>query len=290
MGLAWTIVGILVPLLVGVGLTFTLGTSMNSPEFLFAKGCFVLSAIMLGGMTTIWVIGSPPALAIRIVASALAGLLLLVALPEALRWVTYRQTLIASPAKAATERAAPAAQTSLPVRLPAKLPAEARQPKLHARVRVESFYLEASADGDQFAKLEVKNRGPGVSDTPKYHSANIITERELTTAELEKLWSEFAPQALSFPPPVSGQAQLEEGETIYSSDGSSLRISKKDYETFVANPRSVLYVFAVLTYSDVNTRKGYHWVSEFCAFKVSGSQSQMTLCGIHNRIYNVKSK
>lgn len=94
MGTAWAIVGIVIPLLLGLGAAFATGSVMSAPEFLFARGCFAVSALLLAGMASFWLYGSTVPTLARVSVGALAGLALFVALPEALRWVNYRQKLV----------------------------------------------------------------------------------------------------------------------------------------------------------------------------------------------------
>lgn len=88
MEIAWTIIGIVVPVLIGVGLSMI---GLNPPEFKIARGCFWVSAIMLGGMNTVWDIKTDLPAWWRILAGALIWILIGVGLPEGLRWVTRRE-------------------------------------------------------------------------------------------------------------------------------------------------------------------------------------------------------
>lgn len=88
MDVIWTIVGVLVPVLIGVGMSL-LGYA--EPEFRAVRACFWLSAIVLGLTTAAWQWQTSRPLLIRVTASVLVGSLLFAGLPELLRWVSQKE-------------------------------------------------------------------------------------------------------------------------------------------------------------------------------------------------------
>jgi hypothetical protein len=84
----WTIVGILVPVLVGAGLTFI---GYVPPEFGYARACFIGAACLLLSMQLYWAATTTHGLSARMMVSLPILLLIGVGLPEALQWVEQRQ-------------------------------------------------------------------------------------------------------------------------------------------------------------------------------------------------------
>jgi len=86
--IAWTVVGIVVPLLLGV--MFAL-VGLNPPEFKAARICLVLSVVSLGGMDTYWHFMTDRSLAFRLAIGFLIWGSIGVGLPEGLRWISKRE-------------------------------------------------------------------------------------------------------------------------------------------------------------------------------------------------------
>lgn len=78
---------------------------MNSPEFFAARACFTVAFGSLGIMTAVWLLSADPPVWARVIVGTFAGVALFAALPELLRWVSYREALSA-PAKAPQQAAA----------------------------------------------------------------------------------------------------------------------------------------------------------------------------------------
>lgn len=89
MGIAWTLVGIIVPILIGLGATML---GLNPPDFRAARFCFWLSASLLGGMTAVWVSQRPNLW--RAAAGVATVISISVGLPLSLRWVKKREDAI----------------------------------------------------------------------------------------------------------------------------------------------------------------------------------------------------
>lgn len=88
MDIAWTVVGILVPVLIGVGF----GVLGYSPaEYKLGRWCFWLSAGSLGGMQLFWEYETERPAITRVVIGLLVWTIIGVGLPELLRWVNRRE-------------------------------------------------------------------------------------------------------------------------------------------------------------------------------------------------------
>jgi Leucine-rich repeat (LRR) protein len=88
MEIAWTIVGIVATLLVGVGVS-VLG--LSPPEYTVARACFWVSASLMGGIGIVWELQTEQPTWWRICAGILIWVCVGVGLPESLRWVSKRQ-------------------------------------------------------------------------------------------------------------------------------------------------------------------------------------------------------
>lgn len=86
--IAWTVTGMLVSVMVGIGLA---AVGYNPPEFRLARRCFWLSSVLLGGMAIVWHVQTGHSLLWRVVVSGLIGAAILILLPESLRWVARRE-------------------------------------------------------------------------------------------------------------------------------------------------------------------------------------------------------
>src|SRR5438552_105251 len=92
MGIVWTIVGIAVPLLIGVGITLMAMPDATQNEFFAARVCFLLSALILGGWTLWWEFKIQLPLYSRILVGCVVGSLLFVLFPLSMRWLNIRQS------------------------------------------------------------------------------------------------------------------------------------------------------------------------------------------------------
>jgi hypothetical protein len=86
--IAWTVVGIIVPILIGAGLTFA---GLAPPEFKRARFCFIFTALVLGGMEIVWYTQTGFAFVWRVGIASLICLTIGIGLPETLRWVHRRE-------------------------------------------------------------------------------------------------------------------------------------------------------------------------------------------------------
>jgi hypothetical protein len=90
MELIWVIVSVVTPLFVGTGITFAMSDS-SPGEFLFAKGCFVFSSLLLLVWTLFWLFQTESGSVHRVIVGCLVGALVVSGVPESLRWVGLRQ-------------------------------------------------------------------------------------------------------------------------------------------------------------------------------------------------------
>lgn len=100
MGTAWSTAIAVVSVLIGAGVGVI---GMTPAHFRAARACFVLSAILLGGMTIVSVGLSSQPFWVRITISGLVGATMLIGLTESLRWVANREQLIATLNKKSNE-------------------------------------------------------------------------------------------------------------------------------------------------------------------------------------------
>ena len=89
MEILWTIVGVVVSVLVGIGVAMALSNASSS-EFLFAKACFYLSAVILGSSTLWWELKTESPFFWRLVIGCAVGGLIFVLLPVSIHWVNER--------------------------------------------------------------------------------------------------------------------------------------------------------------------------------------------------------
>ncbi len=93
MEIMWTIVGIIVPLLVGGAISMV---GLTPPEFIYARIGFILSAIVLGTASVIWAAVTEQPLGIRLFVTTPIALLIGIGLPESLQWVSKREAMVSS--------------------------------------------------------------------------------------------------------------------------------------------------------------------------------------------------
>ena len=91
MDIAWEIVGVVVALLIGTGVNLL---GLNPPEYAIAKACFWISAVLLGGTGLLWELRTQQPTWWRISAGVLIWVCVGVGLPEALRWISTRQSSV----------------------------------------------------------------------------------------------------------------------------------------------------------------------------------------------------
>jgi hypothetical protein len=86
--ISWSVVGIIVPILIGGGLTFA---GLTPPEFKRARFCFIFAAVVLGGMEIVWYTQTGFPFVWRVVVASLICLTIGIGLPETLRWMHTRE-------------------------------------------------------------------------------------------------------------------------------------------------------------------------------------------------------
>lgn len=96
----WTIIGILIPTLVGIALALMAMPNASPTEFLVARCCFCLSALILFGSTLTWALKTGWPLLPRLVVGMLVGALIFVLFPVSMQWLKSRQ-LAKSPSEIA---------------------------------------------------------------------------------------------------------------------------------------------------------------------------------------------
>ena len=192
--------------------------------------------------------------------------------------ISEKQSVPVIEAKAAPEQAESQQRIAAP-------PAAA-DPKPFARVRVADVSFEAQPNGELLITPQIKNFGPGIANAPKAGMAAWFFPKMLSEAEIEAKWKPWADSCRRDPPPPRGENEFEEGQVWGFSEVNTnvLRLPKSFSDLVASTPDGFMYVFAYVTYSDPNTPKGKHLVSEYCAFMKKGS-FQKNLCPVHNRIY-----
>jgi hypothetical protein len=88
--IAWTVVGIAVPVAISLGYTFV---GLTPPEFRRARVCFVAGAVVLLGMEIVWYTQTGYSFLWRVIIAILVCLTVGIGLPETLRWVHRRESL-----------------------------------------------------------------------------------------------------------------------------------------------------------------------------------------------------
>lgn len=89
MEILWTIVGIVVPLLVGLGVALAV-TEASPNEFKFARACFRLSALILSCMTVYWLFKTDSHVLLKLALWYILALGIIL-YPRSLKWVTARE-------------------------------------------------------------------------------------------------------------------------------------------------------------------------------------------------------
>lgn len=87
--IAWTVVGVVVPVLVGTGYTCV---GLVPPEFRRARYCFYFAATVLGGMEIVWYTQTGWPFIWRVAVASLICLTIGIGLPETLRWMHKRES------------------------------------------------------------------------------------------------------------------------------------------------------------------------------------------------------
>jgi asparagine N-glycosylation enzyme membrane subunit Stt3 len=100
MEIAWTVVAVIVPLLVGVAMNLI---GMTPAHFRAAKVCFITAAVLLGGMSIVWDSLTPKPFWFRLAVGISVGAIIGVGLPESIRWIAARKRAV-SPVAPATEQ------------------------------------------------------------------------------------------------------------------------------------------------------------------------------------------
>lgn len=94
MDIAWEIVGVVVAIFVGLGVSMV---GLSPPEYAVARACFWLSAVLLGATGLVWELRTQQPTWWRISAGVLIWTCVGVGLPETLRWVGWRQAGVLAP-------------------------------------------------------------------------------------------------------------------------------------------------------------------------------------------------
>src|ERR1017187_5776420 len=101
----WTIIGIVTPLLIGIGLALMSLPNATATEFLAARLCFILSVAILTGATLLWELKTEFPIYSKVIVGCVVGILVFVLFPLSIQWVNGRQYSTVSPA--ATEPSKP---------------------------------------------------------------------------------------------------------------------------------------------------------------------------------------
>ncbi|MCU1350465.1 MAG: hypothetical protein JWO56_3495, partial [Acidobacteria bacterium] len=92
--IAWSVVGILAPVVVGVGFAVL---SLPTAEFRAARACLVLSALMLAGMAVFWSFESDASTVRLWTVDGAIGIGICTLLPAGLLWISNRQHMFKEP-------------------------------------------------------------------------------------------------------------------------------------------------------------------------------------------------
>jgi len=92
--IGWTVVGIVVPLLVGIAVSVV---GLNPPESKAARTSLYSAALLLGGMEIVWYMQTGYSFFWRVAIACALCLSIGIGLPEGLRWVKRRELLIVVP-------------------------------------------------------------------------------------------------------------------------------------------------------------------------------------------------
>src|SRR6266566_5013687 len=130
--IAWTVVGAVVTLLVGVGFTLV---GLNPPEFKAARACFIASASFLGGMEVVWYVQTGYSFWWRVAIGTLICLVIGIGLPQSLRWVNVRRLSVPPPG-----RNGPPSH-SAPEKLPTVSPPKQAPPPSKAITKSDGFTI-----------------------------------------------------------------------------------------------------------------------------------------------------
>ena len=203
MEIAWSVVAILVPLLIGAGLSMI---GLSPPEFLIARWCFWLSATILGGMELFWQVQTERSGIMRIGVGVLIWVTILVGLPELLRWTKNREALYSISkfeSNARTSNALPTTVSEQPgaVVLPRDLSApQYGSVSLYVGIELQPGYTTRSPSTGQVVKID--------PDRKQY--LLLITNKTISTFEAIDL-------RLQFPYPI------DESEILSQRDADGVR-------------------------------------------------------------------
>lgn len=93
---AWTIIGVIFGIVIGAGVGML---GLTPPEFIMARACLLISAVMLGTMSLVWQFHTSQPTWWRISAGVALWLCIGIGLPESMRWVSRRQSIFEKPPK-----------------------------------------------------------------------------------------------------------------------------------------------------------------------------------------------
>lgn len=167
--------GIIVSL--GISIGFAL-VGLAPPEFKVARICFWGSALMLGGMELVWATGTEHSILWRIIVGGLIGAAIFILLPEGLRLIHKRESLVAiSPSGSSPHRAPnstpapslPQPSPEKPSEKPGPLPPKkiARKSEPHDNQEVAKSPFSVSVE---WAMFNMRGKGYGTSFWAAYGS------------------------------------------------------------------------------------------------------------------------
>jgi hypothetical protein len=94
MEISWAIIGVILGILIGAGVGML---GLSPPEFIVARACFLISAVLLGAMSFVWQIHTNQPTWWRITAGVALWLCIGIGLPESMRLVSRRQSTFEKP-------------------------------------------------------------------------------------------------------------------------------------------------------------------------------------------------
>lgn len=147
--------------------------------------------------------------------------------------------------------------------------------KLVAMTRAQN-----TKDGKYAWTLFVQNIGNGAASGLLHQMDQKITNRRLSSAELDQWFSELKEKLVSSrasPPTIEIQAGDSEGTSNASDiDGAA-------FDREVNSGAKLIYTVAVIEYRDDDTPPGKWRITEICGFATGGNLTAN--CESHNRIY-----
>ena len=90
MEILWTIIAVVVPLLIGLGVALVVPDA-SSNQLQFARFCFLAAALLLSGQTIYWFLKADVPFAQRCIIGFCVGAVVFIGFPESIRWVNARE-------------------------------------------------------------------------------------------------------------------------------------------------------------------------------------------------------